>query len=84
MNKEDLKGKISKASYIVTQEHGTEAPFSPVNFWIQKRKVFLLVFVVAMSFFPQIQNMIPELDGQAFGMFLIKILLVKKLTKVMG
>ena len=28
MNKEDLKGKISKASYIVTQEHGTEPPFS--------------------------------------------------------
>jgi peptide-methionine (R)-S-oxide reductase len=28
MNNEDLKGKISKASYIVTQEHGTEAPFS--------------------------------------------------------
>ncbi len=28
MNKEDLKGKISKASYTVTQEHGTEAPFS--------------------------------------------------------
>ena len=28
MNKEDLKVKISKASYIVTQEHGTEAPFS--------------------------------------------------------
>ena len=28
MNKEDLKRKISKASYIVTQEHGTEAPFS--------------------------------------------------------
>ena len=28
MNKEDLKNKISKASYIVTQEHGTEAPFS--------------------------------------------------------
>ena len=28
MNKEDLKGKISEASYMVTQEHGTEAPFS--------------------------------------------------------
>ena len=28
MNKEDLKGKISEASYIVTQEQGTEAPFS--------------------------------------------------------
>ena len=28
MNKEDLKSKISKASYTVTQEHGTEAPFS--------------------------------------------------------
>ena len=28
MNKEDLKGKISEASYIVTQEHGTEVPFS--------------------------------------------------------
>ena len=28
MNKEDLKDKISKASYIVTQQHGTEAPFS--------------------------------------------------------
>ena len=28
MNKEDLKSKISKASFIVTQEHGTEAPFS--------------------------------------------------------
>jgi len=28
MNKEDLKSKISEASYTVTQEHGTEAPFS--------------------------------------------------------
>ena len=28
MNKENLKDTISKASYIVTQEHGTEAPFS--------------------------------------------------------
>ena len=28
MNKEDLKRRISEASYIVTQEHGTEAPFS--------------------------------------------------------
>jgi peptide-methionine (R)-S-oxide reductase len=28
MNKDNLKDKISKASYIVTQEHGTEAPFS--------------------------------------------------------
>ena len=28
MSKEDLKSKISEASYIVTQEHGTEAPFS--------------------------------------------------------
>ena len=28
MSKENLKDKISKASYIVTQEHGTEAPFS--------------------------------------------------------
>ena len=28
MNKKDLKSKLSKASYIVTQEHGTEAPFS--------------------------------------------------------
>ena len=28
MNKEELKDKISKASYIVTQEHGTQAPFS--------------------------------------------------------
>ena len=28
MNKENLKDKISKASYIVTQEHGTEVPFS--------------------------------------------------------
>ena len=28
MNKEDLKSKISKSYYIVTQEHGTEAPFS--------------------------------------------------------
>ena len=82
MNKEDLKGKISKASYIVTQEHGTEAPFL-ANFWIQKRKVFLLVFVAVTSFFPQIQNMILERDGQAFGMFLMKILLVKKLIKVM-
>ena len=50
MNKEDLKDKISKASYIVTQEHGTEAPFSG-ELLIQKRKVFLLVFVVATSFF---------------------------------
>ena len=28
MNKKDLKNKLSEASYIVTQEHGTEAPFS--------------------------------------------------------
>ena len=83
MNKEDLKGKISEASYIVTQSMELKHLFL-ANFWIQKRKVFLLVFVVATSFFPQIQNMIPELDGQAFGKFLMKILLVKKLIKVMG
>ena len=28
MDKKELKNKLSEASYIVTQEHGTEAPFS--------------------------------------------------------
>ena len=83
MNKEDLKGKISKASYIVTQEHGTEAPFSGELLDTKEEGIFTCV-CCGNELFPQIQNMIPELDGQAFGMFLMKILLVKKLIKVMG
>lgn len=43
MNKEDLKGKISKASYIVTQEHGTEAPFSGELLDIKEEGIFTCV-----------------------------------------
>ena len=43
MNKEDLKGKISKASYIVTQEHGTEAPFSGELLDIKEEGIFSCV-----------------------------------------
>ena len=43
MNKEDLKVKISKASYIVTQEHGTEAPFSGELLDIKEEGIFTCV-----------------------------------------
>ena len=43
MNKEDLKGKISKAPYIVTQEHGTEAPFSGELLDIKEEGIFTCV-----------------------------------------
>ena len=43
MNKEDLKSKISKASYIVTQEHGTEAPFSGELLDIKEEGIFTCV-----------------------------------------
>jgi len=43
MNKEDLKDKISKASYIVTQEHGTEAPFSGELFDTKEEGIFTCV-----------------------------------------
>ena len=43
MNKEDLKGKISEASYIVTQEHGTEAPFSGELLDIKEEGIFTCV-----------------------------------------
>ena len=43
MNKEDLKGKISKASYTVTQEHGTEAPFSGELLDIKEEGIFTCV-----------------------------------------
>lgn len=43
MNKEDLKGKISKASYIVTQEHGTEAPFSGELLDTKEEGIFICV-----------------------------------------
>ena len=43
MNKEDLKGKISKASYIVTQEHGTEAPFSGELLDTKEKGIFTCV-----------------------------------------
>ena len=43
MNKEDLKDKISKASYIVTQEHGTEAPFSGELLDIKEEGIFTCV-----------------------------------------
>ncbi len=43
MNKEDLKGKISKASYIVTQEHGTEAPFSGEFLDTKEEGIFICV-----------------------------------------
>ena len=43
MNKEDLKGKISEASYIVTQEHGTEAPFSGELLDTKEKGIFTCV-----------------------------------------
>ena len=43
MNKEDLKGKISEASYIVTQEHGTEAPFSGELLDTKEEGIFICV-----------------------------------------
>tara|TARA_B100001559_G_C16496676_1_gene621148 strand:- start:902 stop:1285 length:384 start_codon:yes stop_codon:yes gene_type:complete len=43
MNKEDLKGKISEASYVVTQEHGTEAPFSGELLDIKEEGIFACV-----------------------------------------
>lgn len=43
MNKEDLKDKISKASYIVTQEHGTESPFSGELLDIKEEGIFTCV-----------------------------------------
>ena len=43
MNKEDLKGKISEASYIVTQEHGTEAPFSGELLYTKEEGIFTCV-----------------------------------------
>ena len=43
MNKEDLKGKISEASYMVTQEHGTEAPFSGELLDIKEEGIFTCV-----------------------------------------
>ena len=43
MNKEDLKGKISKASYIVTQEHGTEAPFSGELLDTKEEGIFICI-----------------------------------------
>ena len=43
MNKEDLKGKISEASYIVTQEHGTEVPFSGALLNTKEEGIFTCV-----------------------------------------
>ena len=43
MNKEDLKGKISEASYIVTQEHGTAAPFSGELLDTKEKGIFTCV-----------------------------------------
>ena len=43
MIKEDLKGKISEASYVVTQEHGTEAPFSGELLDIKEEGIFACV-----------------------------------------
>jgi len=43
MNKEDLKGKISEASYIVTQEHGTEAPFSGELLDTKEEGIFICI-----------------------------------------
>jgi hypothetical protein len=82
MNKEDLKGKISEASYLVTQEHGTEAPFSGELLDTKEEGIFTCV-CCGNELFPQIQNTIPVQDGQAFGMSLMNILLAKKLIKVM-
>ena len=43
MNKEDLKGKISETSYIVTQEHGTEAPFSGELLDTKEEGIFICI-----------------------------------------
>ena len=41
MDKKELKNKLSEASYLVTQEHGTEAPFSGELLDIKDDTLFL-------------------------------------------
>ncbi|MFL2732968.1 MAG: peptide-methionine (R)-S-oxide reductase MsrB [Gammaproteobacteria bacterium] len=43
MNNEDLKNKISEASYVVTQQHGTEAPFSGELLDIKEDGIFICI-----------------------------------------
>ena len=40
MDKKNLKKEISDAAYIVTQEHGTEAPFSGDLLDLKEKGVF--------------------------------------------
>ena len=83
MNKKDLKNKLSEASYIVTQEHGTEAPFSGELLDIKDEGTFSCV-CCGNKLFSSSAKYDSGTGWPSFGMFLMKILLVKKLIKVMG
>ena len=66
MSKKNLD-HLSEEQRYVTQEKGTEAPLQ-VNYCITKRVALISVYVAALICLAQIQNLIQELDGQAFMM----------------
>ena len=66
MNKKNLD-HLSQEQHYVTQEKGTEAPFSG-ELLHNKRRALINVFAVEPIFLAQIQNLIPVLGGQVFMM----------------
>ena len=66
MNKKNLD-HLSEEQRYVTQEKGTEAPFTG-ELLHNKRVALISVYVAALICLAQIQNLIQELDGQAFMM----------------
>ena len=73
-SKDDLKRELSAESYYVTQESGTERPFT-VNIGIIMKMGLISAFAAVKYYFNQKQNLMQAVAGQAFS----KLVKVKKL-----
>ena len=73
MDKKELKNKLSEASYIVTQEHGTEAPFSGELLDIKDDGTFVCVCCQNKLFSSKTKYDSQGLDGRAFGSHLMRL-----------
>ena len=73
MDREKLKDKLSNDEFDITQNKGTEAPFSG-KYLDNKKWVSIDVSAVMLNFSPQNISMILDLDGQASMMLFLKII----------
>ena len=74
MDKKELKNRLTKEEFAITQEKGTEAPFTG-KYLDNKDEAYINVFAADKSYSHRPTNMILNLDGLASMMFYTKKML---------